>query len=126
MVVLQTDPYKGKGLNGTIPSLLDLSRLMIMDFSGNALGGTLPNLPINLWEAHLSNCNFSGTLPGSYGNHPHMLPVPVKQSSILLTALTQAPCINFCGHAGQLQSLQHLNMANNSLSGFLPASTPCS
>ena len=99
MAVLQTDPYKGKGLNGTIPSLLDLSRLMIMDFSGNALGGTLPDLPINLWEAHLSNCNFSGTLPGSYGIHLHKLPVHVNQRTVSLTATAQAhfhcavPCV---------------------------------
>ncbi|EXC04120.1 putative inactive leucine-rich repeat receptor-like protein kinase [Morus notabilis] len=103
-------------ISGKLPDLSLLSRLYVLDLSGNQLTSTLPPLPKGLVMVSLSENSFSGEIPKQYGQLHGLQNLDL--SSNVLIGIPQASLFS-------LPNITHLNLASNQLGGPLPDHLRC-
>lgn len=103
-------------ISGKLPDLSLLSRLYVLDLSGNKLTSTLPPLPKGLVMVSLSENSFSGEIPKQYGQLHGLQHLDL--SSNVLIGIPQASLFS-------LPNITHLNLASNQLGGPLPDHLRC-
>ena len=107
---------QNNNLTGTIPGELgDLSALVELDLSGNALTGSLPAALSrlgNLELLHLQNNNLTGTILAELGDLSALVDLDLSDNA--LTGSLPAAL-------AKLSNLELLHLQNNNLTGTIPA-----
>ena len=57
---------KGEGLTGQLPSFANAAELRVLRMGGNALTGSLPELPYSIQEVRLHQNMLTGSIPDTY------------------------------------------------------------
>lgn len=109
-------------LTGNIPaSMGSLSNLYMLNLTDNRLSGPLPstigNAP-NLMHVIARSNSISGQLPDSLASHPSLITIDFRNN--MLTSLPTA----WYSPSRDALKLQAIRLANNSLSGAVPAGLP--
>ncbi|XP_074557993.1 uncharacterized protein LOC141813892 [Curcuma longa] len=128
------------GSPGFASGLWSLSRLRVLDLSGNAFAGAVPNGIENLHSLKVLRLNdnrFSGDIPAGVGLCPHLTTLDMSRNSFdgclpssmrYLTSLTFLRLSNnqLVGDLpqwlGNLTATRELDLSSNKLTGKLPAS----
>nr|KYP61904.1 LRR receptor-like serine/threonine-protein kinase GSO2 [Cajanus cajan] len=108
---------------GSLPDLSVFSSLKILDLSENQLSGKIPEgskLPSQMQSLFISSNSLEGGVPKSFGN---ACPIPPFLRFAMFLDLSKNKFSNsfsFLCANGTVETLYHLDLSNNQLSGQIP------
>lgn len=109
-------------LTGAFPATFgNLSNVFMVNLTDNRLSGPLPSSigsAPNLMHVIARSNNISGELPASLATHPTLITIDLRNN-----VLTSLPSVWYTA-TDNTQKLQAIRLANNSLTGPVPAALP--
>ncbi|KAK1416335.1 hypothetical protein QVD17_32124 [Tagetes erecta] len=129
---------ENKKLSGTLDATIinQLDQIRVLSFKQNSIFGQIPNLShlTNLKSLYLSHNNFSGEFPASFATLHRLKTIvlsgnalfghiPASLINLQRLHILYLDANNFTGKIPPFDqdSLKHLNLSNNQLSGEIPA-----